>query len=45
VVTEEDIRGEIGQLFIIEWLREFRFDEVAGQGVRFLGWSIFLRRS
>jgi SAM-dependent methyltransferase len=45
VVTEEDIRAELGRSFIIEWLRDFRFDEVAGQGVRVLGWSCFLRRS
>jgi SAM-dependent methyltransferase len=45
LVTEEDIRRELGRLFFIDRLREFRFDEVAGQGVRFLGWSIFLRRA
>jgi hypothetical protein len=45
VVSEQEIRAELGNVFTIERLHEFRFDEVAGQGVRFLGWSCFLRRS
>lgn len=45
VVTEEEIRTELGQLFEIVRLREFRFDEAEAVGVRFLGWSCLLRRS
>jgi len=45
VVSEEQIRAELGSLFDIVQLREFRFDQVEGQGVRFLGWSCLLRRN
>lgn len=44
VVTEEEIRAELGKLFDIVQLREFRFDQVEAVGVRFLGWSCLLRR-
>lgn len=44
VVTEEEIRGELGRLFDIRWLREFRFDQVEAVGVRFLGWSCLVQR-
>ncbi len=44
VVSEEQIRNELGSLFDVVQLREFRFDQVEGQGVRFLGWSCLLRR-
>lgn len=44
VVSEEQIRAELGPLFDILHLGEFRFDQVEGQGVRFLGWSCLLRR-
>ena len=44
VVTEEQIRSELGTLFEIVRLREFRFDQVEGCGAQFLGWSCLLRR-
>ncbi len=44
VVSEEEIRAELGPLFEIVRLTEFRFDEAEGEGVRFLGWSCLLRR-
>jgi SAM-dependent methyltransferase len=44
VVTEDEMRSELGRLFDIIWLREFRFDQVEEVGVRFLGWSCFVRR-
>jgi MOSC domain-containing protein YiiM/predicted O-methyltransferase YrrM len=43
-VREEQIRSELGSLFDIVQLREFRFDQVEAVGVRFLGWSCLLRR-
>jgi 2-polyprenyl-3-methyl-5-hydroxy-6-metoxy-1,4-benzoquinol methylase len=45
VVTEEEIRAELGSLFDIVWLREIRFDQAEEGGLRFLGWSCSLRRS
>ena len=44
VVHEQEMRSELGRLFDIVWLREFRFDQVEGSGLRFLGWSCFARR-
>lgn len=44
VVTEEQVRAELGKLFEIVRLREFRFDQVESDGTRFLGWSCLLRR-
>src|SRR5690606_16631897 len=44
VVTEEQIRSELGAAFEIVDLREFRFDEAPGVSERFLGWSCLLRR-
>ncbi len=44
VVSEEQIRAELGPLFDIVRLREFRFDLSDAVGVRFLGWSCLLRR-
>jgi SAM-dependent methyltransferase len=44
VVSEEEIRSELGSLFDIVQLREFRFDQVEAVGTRFLGWSCLLRR-
>ena len=44
VVSEAEIRAELGSLFDIVHLREFRFDQVEAVGVRFLGWSCLLRR-
>lgn len=44
VVSEEQIRAELGTLFDFVRLREFRFDQVEADGTRFLGWSCLLRR-
>ncbi|HEY7154901.1 MAG TPA: class I SAM-dependent methyltransferase [Gemmataceae bacterium] len=44
VVTEEQVRNELGSLFEIVQLREFRFEQVEAVGIRFLGWSCLLRR-
>jgi SAM-dependent methyltransferase len=44
VVSEEEIRAELGRLFTIQWLREFRFDSAPGVGERFLGWSCLVRK-
>jgi methyl halide transferase len=44
VVSEEQVRNEFGSLFEIVQLREFRFDQVEADGMRFLGWSCLLRR-
>ena len=44
VVTEEEIRAELGSVFQLVRLREFRFDQVEPGGVQFLGWSCLLRR-
>jgi SAM-dependent methyltransferase len=44
VVTEEQIRAELGSLFDIVRLNEFRFDQVEGDGTRILGWSCLARR-
>jgi SAM-dependent methyltransferase len=44
VVDEATLRQELGQVFQIEWLREFRFDSTPGSGEGILGWSCFLRR-
>ena len=44
VVTEAELRQELGQAFDVIWLREFRFDQVEEGGKRFLGWSCFLGR-
>jgi SAM-dependent methyltransferase len=43
-VTEEQIRAELGSLFEVVHLREFRFDQVEADGSRVLGWSCLLRR-
>jgi ubiquinone/menaquinone biosynthesis C-methylase UbiE len=44
VVSEAEIRSELGRLFEIVRVREFRFDQVEAVGVRFLGWSCLVRR-
>ena len=42
-VTEEEIRNDLGKLFRVEWIREFRFEDAGGaEGP--LGWSCFLVR-
>jgi SAM-dependent methyltransferase len=43
-VSEQEIRAELGSLFDIVLLREFRFDQVEAVGVRFLAWSCLVRR-
>ncbi len=45
VVEEKDIRRELGSVFEIVWLREFRFDQVEEGGLQFLAWSCFLRKN
>jgi methyl halide transferase len=45
VVSEEEIRAELGRAFEIVRLREFRFDGAPGSGENFLGWSCLLRRA
>jgi methyl halide transferase len=45
VVTEEQIRSELGLSFQIRDLREFRFDEAPGVSERFLGWSCLVEKS
>jgi SAM-dependent methyltransferase len=44
VVTEAEIRAELGLAFEIVKLREFYFDQVESVGVQFLAWSCLLRR-
>ena len=43
VVSEDEIRRELGQLFEVVRLREFQFD-LAGDDERHLGWSCLLRK-
>ena len=44
VVTEEQLREELGLAFHIVDLREFRFDEAPSVPVRFLGWSCLVKK-
>jgi SAM-dependent methyltransferase len=44
VVTEGQIRDELGLAFQILDLHEFRFDEAPGVPVRFLGWSCLVEK-
>lgn len=44
VVTEDEIRNELGQAFDIVDLHEFRFDEAPSVPVRFLGWSCLVAK-
>jgi len=44
VVTEEQLRAELGLAFEILDLHEFRFDEAPGVPVRFLGWSCLVEK-
>jgi methyl halide transferase len=44
VVTEEEIRAELGAAFQILDLHEFRFDEAPGVPERFLGWSCLVEK-
>jgi SAM-dependent methyltransferase len=43
-VSEEEIRGELGRMFDIIQLREFRFDPTPDCNERFLAWSCVLRK-
>ncbi|MCA9190056.1 MAG: methyltransferase domain-containing protein [Pirellulaceae bacterium] len=45
VVTEEQIREELGQTFHIVDLHEFRFDGAPGVDEDFLGWSCLVSKS
>jgi len=44
VVSEHEIRAELGSLFDILDLHEFRFDESPQSSVRPLAWSVFMRK-
>jgi SAM-dependent methyltransferase len=44
VVSEEQIRDELGSVFQILDLHEFRFDEAPGVPERFLGWSCLVAK-
>lgn len=44
VVTEKEIRDELGVAFEILDLHEFRFDEAPGVTERFLGWSCLVEK-
>lgn len=44
VVTEQQIRDELGLAFRILDLHEFRFDEAPGVAERFLGWSCLVEK-
>jgi hypothetical protein len=44
VVTQQQIREELGLAFHILDLSEFRFDEAPGVPQRFLGWSCFVEK-
>jgi SAM-dependent methyltransferase len=44
VVTEEQLRDELGVAFQILDLHEFRFDEAPGVPERFLAWSCLLQK-
>jgi methyl halide transferase len=44
VVTDEQIRDELGVEFEILDLHEFRFDEAPGVAKRFLGWSCLVEK-
>lgn len=44
VVTEEQLREELGLAFRIVDLHEFRFDEAPGVSQRFLGWSCLVEK-
>jgi len=44
VVTEDEIRNELGTVFEIQHLQEFRFDEAPAAPVQFLGWSCLVMK-
>jgi SAM-dependent methyltransferase len=43
LVTEEQIRAELGSVFDVVQLREFRFDPSPQDGSRYLAWSCLLK--
>jgi SAM-dependent methyltransferase len=43
-VSEDELRSELGQLFDIKQLREFRFDSAPSHNENFLAWSILVRK-
>ncbi|MFL5245126.1 MAG: class I SAM-dependent methyltransferase [Gemmataceae bacterium] len=43
-VSEEELRAELGKLFDIIRLREFRFDPIPGMDFEPLGWSCLMQR-
>jgi SAM-dependent methyltransferase len=45
VATEEELRAELGKLFQIVRLREFRFDPIKGPEDKPLGWSCLVKRA
>lgn len=44
VVTEDELRSELGLAFNILELEEFRFDEAPGVPAQFLGWSCLVEK-
>jgi SAM-dependent methyltransferase len=44
VVTEEEIRAELGSVFKFVMLREFWLDEPPGSREKWLGWSCWVRK-
>jgi hypothetical protein len=44
VVSADEIRAELGRLFAVVRLREFRFDTPPGTTESILGWSCLLRK-
>jgi hypothetical protein len=44
VVTEDEIRGELGRVFEIVRLREFWLDEPPGSNEKWLAWSCWVRK-
>jgi SAM-dependent methyltransferase len=43
-VSEEDLRSELGQVFDIQQLREFRFTPPPGSSENWLAWSCLVRK-
>jgi 2-polyprenyl-3-methyl-5-hydroxy-6-metoxy-1,4-benzoquinol methylase len=44
VVSEEELRSELGSRFTITALREFRFEAIVGTDIQPLAWSCLLRK-
>ena len=45
VVTEEELRAELGRVFELVQLREFWLDSTPGEKETWLGWSCWLRKN